>query len=69
MRLFLPLLPFLLLAVAAVGCGSKSPAESDLPPGVHVNPNRPDPEAIKKRKQRLLEPQMGGAPSRFAEHR
>jgi hypothetical protein len=69
MRLVLLLVPFLLLAAGAAGCASKSPAESDLPPGVSANPNPPDPEAIRRRKQTLLEPPLGGAPSRFAAER
>jgi predicted small lipoprotein YifL len=63
MRLFLLLMPLLLLAASATGCGSKSPAASDPPPGVIANPNRPDVEAIKKRKQMLIDPRKGGAPA------
>ncbi len=63
MRLFFRLMPLLLLAASATGCGSNSPAASHPPPGVIENPHRPDAEAIQKRKQMLIDPRKGGAPS------
>ena len=64
MRLFLHVMPFLLLASSAIGCASKSPADSNPPPGVIPNPNRPDPDAIKSRKQILIDPRNSAPPSR-----
>lgn len=65
MRLFIALMPVLFLAASAAGCGSKIPADSNLPPGVIKNPVCPDPEAIKKRKQMLIDPSKQGGPSRL----
>ena len=64
MRLFLPLTSLLLLVASVTGCDSKSPADSNPPPGVIENPNRPDPEAIKRRKPMLIDPRKEGAPTR-----
>jgi hypothetical protein len=69
MYVFLRLMAFLLLAAGAAGCGSKSSAESDPPPGVRANPNRPDPEAIRRRKQMLLDSTREDAPSRSGDDR
>jgi hypothetical protein len=65
MRYFILLLPLVFLAASAAGCGSKIPAGSNPPPGVIKNPVRPDAEAIKRRKQMLIQPQNGGNPSRL----
>jgi len=65
MRLFFYLVPFLLLATGAAGCGSKVPADSNPPPGVFKNPISPDPEAIKRRKGMLIDPQKKVAPSQI----
>lgn len=56
MRLFIYLMLLLLLTASAAGCGSKAPAGSNPPPGVIKNPVRPDPQAIKSRKQMLIQP-------------
>jgi predicted small lipoprotein YifL len=56
MRPFIHLLFLLFLAASAAGCGSKSPAKADLPPGTIENPVRPDPAAIQNRKQMLIDP-------------
>jgi predicted small lipoprotein YifL len=69
MRLFIYLMLLLPLIASAAGCGSKAPADSDLPPGVIKNPVRPDPDAIKRRKQMLIQPQNGGNPSRLESKR
>ena len=61
---FLQLLLLLFLAASVMGCASKSPADSEPPPGVIHNPNRPDPDTIKHRKQILIDPRMGGNSSR-----
>lgn len=65
MRLVFLLLPLLLSIASAAGCGSKSPADSNPPPGVIKNPVRPDPEAIRQRKLRLIDPRKADAPARF----
>lgn len=57
---FLQLLLFLLLVAGETGCASKSPADSEPPPGVVHNPNCPDAETIRHRKQILIDPRMGG---------
>lgn len=69
MRPYLFLLPLLLLAASAAGCGSKVPAGSHPPPGVIENPIRPDPEAIQKRKQMLIDPRSRGVPIRSGSKR
>lgn len=62
MRPFVLLLPVLLLAASAAGCGSKVP---NPPPGLIVNPVRPDPDAIQRRKQMLIDPRRPSAPNPF----
>jgi hypothetical protein len=62
-RLSLPVMALLLLAAGVTGCGTKSPAGPNPPPGVVANPSRPDPEAIKRRKPMLTDVQKGGAPA------
>lgn len=69
MLLFLRLMLLLFLASGVTGCASKSPADSEPPPGVIHNPNRPNPEAIRHRKQILIDPRMGGTPSRSEDKR
>ncbi len=64
MRPFLFLLPLLLWVASAAGCGSKVPAGSHPPPGMIENPVRPDPEAIQRRKQMLIDPRNRVVPIR-----
>ncbi|HTU23048.1 MAG TPA: hypothetical protein VMG10_33745 [Gemmataceae bacterium] len=65
MRLFLLVTFVLVLAAGVPGCASKSPADSNPPPGVIQNPNPPNPDAIKRRKPMLIDPRRSGSLSRF----
>jgi|GEM_PF-5448177 len=69
MRCFLSLILLWLLAASMTGCGSQSSADPNPPPGVTKNPVCPDPEAIQKRKLRLINPQKGKIPPRLGSKR
>jgi hypothetical protein len=65
MRHFLHLILLVLFAANAAGCGSNSSEDSIPPPGLVKNPQSPDPNSIKTRRQMLIEQQKGSVPSRF----